>query len=99
MLIAGTDQDAGHTMKIAFQNENLIAWRDDQVVVTVPDLICIANQEDGEPITTEMLRYGQRVAVIGILSAPKLRTPEALAVVGPHAFGYDLPFTSVQRPA
>ncbi len=97
--IEGVDRDAGHSMRIAFQNENLVAWRDGEVVVTVPDLICIANEEDGEPITTEILRYGQRVAVIGIESSPKLRTPEALAVVGPPAFGYELPFTSLERAA
>ncbi len=36
-----------------------------------------------------MLRYGYRVSVIGIPCSPMLRTPEALAVVGPKSFGYD----------
>ena len=91
----GIGADTGHTMAIAFQNENLIAWRDGEVVATVPDLICICNVEDGEPITTEILRYGYRVAVLGIPCSEMLRTPEAMAVVGPPAFGYDLPFCPV----
>ena len=83
-------------MEIAFQNENLVAWRDGEVAALVPDLICIANRDDGEPITTEMLRYGYRVAVLGIPCSPLLRTPEALDVVGPAAFGYDLAFEPIE---
>lgn len=76
-------------MEIVFQNENLIAWHNGQIVCTVPDLICILNAEDGEPIGTEMLRYGLRVAVLGIPAPAQLKTPQALAVVGPGGFGYD----------
>ena len=94
--LEGTDGDAGAALEISFQNENLIAWRDGEVIATVPDLICIVNREDGEPITTEMLRYGYRVAVLGIPCSPLLRTPEALEVVGPPAFGYDLPFEPME---
>lgn len=97
VIIDGLDADSGSQMEISFQNENLIAWRDDEPVVTVPDLVCIVNREDGEPVTTEMLRYGFRVSVIGIPCSPMLRTPEALAVVGPRAFGYeDVEFTPLE---
>lgn len=92
----GADDDAGSAMEISFQNENLVAWRDGEIVATVPDLICIVNQEDGEPVTTEMLRYGYRVVVLGIPCSPMLRTREALDVVGPPAFGYDLPFEPIE---
>ena len=37
---------------------------------------------------TEMLRYGLRVAVLAMPAPRELKTPEALAVVGPGAFGY-----------
>ncbi|WP_320671378.1 DUF917 domain-containing protein [Patulibacter defluvii] len=94
--LEGTDADAGARMTVSFQNENLVAWRDGEVVATVPDLICIVNREDGEPVTTEMLRYGYRVVVLGIPCSELLRTPEALEVVGPQAFGYDLPFEPME---
>jgi hypothetical protein len=42
--------------------------------------------EIGEPITTEQLRYGQHVTVLGSTSS-KLRTPQALGY-WPQAFGY-----------
>jgi hypothetical protein len=68
----------GSEMQVDFQNENLVARVDDHAVAMVPDLICIVAADDAEPITTEMLRYGQRVAVIGIPCHPMLSTPEAL---------------------
>ena len=80
--------DPNDTLEIVFQNENLVAWRNGEPVCTVPDLICILNLEDSEPIGTELLRYGLRVAVLGLPAPKELKTPQALAVVGPAAFGY-----------
>jgi DUF917 family protein len=84
--------DPNDRLEIVFQNENLVAWRNGELVCTVPDLICILNLEDSEPIGTEMLRYGLRVAVIAMPAPKELKTPQALAVVGPAAFGYDVEF-------
>ncbi len=86
--LEGLGEDRGSELQIEFQNENLIARRDGQVIATVPDLICLVDQETAEPVTTEVVRYGLRIAVLGIPAPAMLRTPEALAVVGPAAFGY-----------
>jgi hypothetical protein len=99
-IIQGFQDDAGSTMRVAIQNENLVAWRDEQVLITVPDLICILDDDSGEPIGTEVLRYGLRVCVLAFAADPKLSTPAGLAVVGPRAFGYDLayrPFSALGR--
>ena len=77
-------------LQIEFQNENLIAQRDSQVLATVPDLITLVTEDDGEPVGTEVLRYGLRVAVLGIPCTPQLRSEHALKFVGPRAFGYDV---------
>jgi len=74
---------------IEFQNEFLIAYLNGKALVTVPDLICIVTEEEGAPIATELLRYGTRVAVLGVPGAPQLKTERALGVVGPEAFGYE----------
>jgi len=79
-------------LEIEFQNENLIARSDGDLLCTVPDLITLVTLEDGEPIGTESLRYGLRVAVLAMPAPKELKTPEALAVVGPRAFGYDVDF-------
>jgi DUF917 family protein len=82
--------------EISFQNENLIARLDGEVVAIVPDLICVVDHESAEPITTEGLRYGQRVRVLGISTPELMRTPEALQAFGPGAFGLTEPFTPVE---
>ena len=84
--------DFERQLDIDFQNENLIARVKDEVLCAVPDLICIISLEDGEPIGTESLRYGLRVAVLALPAPKELKTAKALDVVGPRAFGYDLDF-------
>ncbi len=86
--LEGLDTHSGRRAQVEIQNENLILTVDGEVVAAVPDLIMLLDQDTGEPITTEVLRYGMRVAIIVMPCHPLLRTPEALAVVGPAAFGY-----------
>jgi len=93
LRIEGQDAYRGAWLHIAFQNENLIAWDGSatergSVLACVPDLICLIETDTGEPITTEQLRYGLRVVVLAIPCTNRLRTPEALNVIGPAAFGY-----------
>lgn len=76
-------------MRIQFQNENLVAWRDGQLAVSTPDLIVVLDADTAQPIPSEALRYGFRVVVLGIPCVPAWRTPEGLALVGPRYFGYD----------
>ena len=95
MRIAGLGDWAGD-MEIDIQNENLVARQDGVIKAIVPDLICILDSETAEPITTETLRYGQWVTVMGVAVPPIMRTPEALAVFGPSGFGIDAPFTPIE---
>lgn len=95
-LLTPLDATSNDTFEIRFQNENLIALRNGVCVAIVPDLICVVDAESAEPITTEGLRYGQRVRVLGISTPDLMRTPEALAVFGPTAFGLSEPFVPVE---
>ena len=85
----GLDDFLGQRMVIDFQNENLIARVDDEVVCTVPDLICAVATDGGEPVTTELMRYGLRVTILGFPAPALWTTPQGLAESGPHHFGYD----------
>jgi hypothetical protein len=89
--------DSRSTLELIFQNENLIALQDGEIRGMVPDLICVLESETAEPITTESIRYGQRVKVMGISTPEIMRTPEALAVFGPRAFGLDRDFQPVEE--
>ena len=51
--------------------------------------LCVATAPGGQAFQTEDLRYGLRVSIVGLPAHPLLRTPEALAVVGPAAFGFE----------
>ncbi|MBW3634788.1 MAG: DUF917 domain-containing protein [Chloroflexi bacterium] len=94
LRIEGTGPDTGRSLRIDFQNENLIARTGTgEILAVVPDLICLVDEDSAEPITTEIVRYGLRVVVLGIPAPEMLKTPKALEVIGPTAFGYpDVPY-------
>lgn len=84
-------------MQVQIQNENLVAELDGRVLAMAPDLICIMDTETAEPITTEQLKYGQRVKVVAVSTPGIMRTPEALEVFGPKAFGLAYDFVPVEQ--
>ncbi|HYH11492.1 MAG TPA: DUF917 domain-containing protein [Thermomicrobiales bacterium] len=90
VVLEGTEACGGQSLRVDFQNENLIARVDGgEVLAVVPDLICLIDSDTGAPLTTEVLRYGLRATVIGVPAPPELRTEVGLRYVGPAAFGYD----------
>lgn len=88
---------SARSMEVTFQNEHLVARENGQVRAIVPDLICMIDSETAEPVPVEALKYGQRLKVLGVSAPPILRTPEALAVVGPQGHGLDDPYTNFGR--
>jgi len=93
VTIAGTGEDRGRLQRLELQNENLIVLEDGEVLVSVPDNVTIIDAETGHAITTEMLRFGQRVSVLAWAADPIWRSPRGLELAGPAAFGYELPYT------
>ena len=82
--------------RVDIQNEYLVARHHGRTVTVVPDLIVILDAESAEPLTAEMLSYGQRVRVLGYAAAPIMRRPECLKVWGPRMFGLDEDFRAVE---
>lgn len=83
----GDHDDAEKTCRITFQNENLIAAMNEEVLALVPDIITVMDAETAVPITNETLRYGQRVVVMALGVPDIMKTPAALKQFGPAAFG------------
>jgi DUF917 family protein len=77
---------------VGFQNEFLVAREGDALRAVTPDLLIVVEADTLQPITTERLRFGQRVTLIGVEAPPQLRTEEALALVGPRAFSLDMDY-------
>jgi DUF917 family protein len=99
VTIAGTGLDRGRLQRLELQNENLIVLEDGEVLASVPDNVTIIDAETGHAITTESLRYGQRVAVLAWACDPIWRSPRGLELAGPNAFGYDLPYVPFDAAA
>ncbi|XP_031569251.1 uncharacterized protein LOC116303790 [Actinia tenebrosa] len=92
-IITITSSDQEQPLLVEFQNENYLAYTKNEdgttnILACVPDLISLVDSETGEPIPTEEVRYGLRVAVLAMCSNPLWTTPEGLQTVGPRAFGY-----------
>lgn len=92
----GNGEDGG-TFTVDIRNEFIIARRDGRPATVVPDLIAILDRESAEPLTGEMLSYGQRVKVLGLTADPMLVRPESLDVLGPRCFGLDMDYTPLTQ--
>jgi len=92
------DGFGGHgRMEIEFQNENLVARENGAIRALVPDLVTVMDRETADTITTERLKYGQRVKVVAAAAPAMLREPRALRLVGPRAFGLGTDFAPLEE--
>ncbi|WP_129666083.1 DUF917 domain-containing protein [Phytoactinopolyspora endophytica] len=98
-VVEGTGSYAGRMVRIEIQNENLAVFEGGEVLASVPDLISVVDAQTADAISTEMLRYGQRVSVLAWPCDPLWRTEKGLEVVGPKAFGYDIVYRPVEELA
>jgi len=73
--------------------------RDGIFIATVPDLIMALELDTGEPVPVEEIRYGYRVAVVGLPCDSRWRTEAGLAIAGPRRFGYEMDYRPVEVPA
>jgi DUF917 family protein len=88
--VAGTAEYEGRELRLELQNEFLLAIEDGGVRAAVPDVISVLASDTGDPVSTEQLAHGERVAVLA-LPAPEVWWSEpGRSVSGPRAFGYDL---------
>jgi len=83
--------------EIIFKNENLIALKDGRPLAMTPDIITLVEADTAEPVTTENVRYGQRVKAIGLAAPAILRTEAAIAATGPRAFRLDRDYVPLEK--
>ncbi|WP_329236532.1 DUF917 domain-containing protein [Actinoallomurus sp. NBC_01490] len=95
VVLRATDDHRAERLARTVVTENLVAYREGAVVASVPDLICVLESETGEPVTTEALRYGFRVDVVGAPCDPRWHAPGGLELVGPRYFGDDHDYVRV----
>src|SRR3546814_12814101 len=83
-------------MEIEFQNENLVATSGGKILAMVPDIITVMDRDTADTITTEKLKYGQRIKVIAAAAPDMLRDDRALSFVGPRALGMAFDYEQVE---
>lgn len=96
VVVEGYGKDAGRLVRLEVQNENLIALEDGEVLASVPDLITLVDSQTADAVATELVRYGQRVAILAFPCAPIWRTAAGIEIAGPRAFGYDVDYVPVE---
>lgn len=90
MVADGKGEYTGDIFKVWYKNENIISWKNDEYYATVPDLICIINEDEKLPLLNPYGKKGMNISII-VLPAPKEWTTErGLEVFGPKSFGYDI---------
>ena len=91
VTLEGTGDFQGHAYKVSFQNEHIISYRDGNVDVTVPDLICVLDTH-GVPVTNPFYEEGQGLVVFALPAPQQWTTKRGLEVFGPRSFGYDVDY-------
>ena len=96
-LLRGLDADQGREFTLSFQNEFLcLEDGAGRPLALTPDLICALDADAGLPVTTESLRFGLAIRLIGLPADPQWRSPGGLDLAGPGYFGYDHPFQPLE---
>lgn len=98
-VVDGSRGPSRRRLRLELQNEVLAALEDGEVVATVPDIIAVLGLDDGRPVVTEHLQYGQPVGVVALPAPGVWQTAAGLDVVGPRSFGYDLDPVAVAHRA
>lgn len=88
--IEGQGQYEGDIYKIWYKNENIIAWKNGEYHATVPDLICILDMKEREPVLNPYCKKGMEVSVFALPAPVEWTTERGLEVFGPRSFGYDI---------
>jgi DUF917 family protein len=97
VVVEGAGEDTGRLIRLELQNEHLVALERGRVLASVPDLITVLDSATGDAISTERIRYGQRVVVIAFACNPIWRTERGIEATGPRAFDYDFDYVPVEQ--
>jgi hypothetical protein len=88
--IEGSGKFKNSTFKVWYKNENMVAWKDGEVALTCPDLICIVDGETGYPITNPNCNPMNKIAVLGFKAHDFWKTEKGLSILNPRFFGFDI---------
>lgn len=94
IYLNGVGSYEGEKYQITFKNENIASYRNGEIDVTVPDLICMIDRE-GKPMTTPDFEIGDEMTVFALPAPEMWRSAEGLSIFGPRHFGIDTDYVPV----
>lgn len=94
--IRGKGAFEGDSYRIWFKNENMLSWKNGKTHVTCPDLICVTDTA-AYPILNPDCKDGMEVVVLGFKSPEIWRTERGLDILCPRFFGFDDPWTPIEK--
>ncbi|MEW6545495.1 MAG: DUF917 domain-containing protein [Bacillota bacterium] len=97
VAVAGSGPYQGRTLEVTFRNEHMVARLDGTVVATIPDLISLLGEEDGQPVLNPAIPAGREVAVVVFPAPGKWRTARGLEVLGPRYLGLEAAYVPVEE--
>lgn len=92
--LKGHNEYINKNYRIKFKNENIISYIDDEIDVTVPDLICMVDKY-GQPVTTPNFNIGDELTILTLPAPSQWQTPEGLKCFGPEHFKLETEYRGI----
>lgn len=96
LYIKGEGKYEGEDLRIWFQNEYIMSWKNGEVFATVPDSINIYIKDDKLPLLNPNAKVGMKVTVFVLKAFDEWRTEKAIDILGPRFFGYDMDYKKIE---
>jgi len=86
----GIDEFNRQHFKLWYQNEHMMSWKNGEIFVTCPDLMCVVDNKTGHPITNPNCKEGDEIAILGFKANAFWRTDKGFAILNPRFFNFDV---------
>jgi DUF917 family protein len=96
LYIKGEGKYEGEDLRIWFQNEYIMSWKNGEVFATVPDSINIYIKDEKLPLLNPNAKVGMKVTVFVLKAFDEWRTEKAIDILGPRFFGYDMDYKKIE---
>lgn len=97
ICIDGINEYSNQNFKIWYKNENMISWKNGEIYVTCPDLICVVDNKTGYPITNPNNSKDDEIAVLGFKAHELWRSEKGLKLLNPSFFGFDIHYVPIEK--
>lgn len=96
IYLDGRGEFEGHKYRLDYQNEIYATYRDGELDVTVPDLVCMISA-DGTPLTMAEFDTDIEMYVIALPAPEVWKTEKGLEIFGPRHFGVDADYIPFKK--